>query len=469
MVPRYIRPAISNYHNGMAQKLWQKKNYSLNHLVEEFETGSDLLLDQHLVPYDVYGTMAHAYMLCSIDILTKKELEQIYTVCLDILEKNEIGKFTMEMGDEDVHTKIENAITKKYKQAGLKVHTGRSRNDQVLTALRMYSKDNLLNIWKKTITLLRAFIEFAEKYEMVPMPGYTHMQKAMPSSVGMWAGAYAESIADFIPFLKETYALVNQSPLGAGAGYGVPLPINREETASILGFEKVQNNSLYTQNSRGKIESTVIFTLLQIVSDISRFAQDIMLFTTSEYNFFTVDAALTTGSSIMPQKRNVDIAELLRSKVHIYEGYLHQIFSITATLPSGYNRDVQDAKKPYIEAIEQMPLILDVATLMVKSLKPNKEVLQKSLTPDLFAAGAAYQMVQKGIPFREAYRDVGENLDKLKSMDGEYALKLSKHSGGTANLHLQRLRQHQIRNANEVKEEIGKFRIAIANLLSKCS
>lgn len=387
-------------------KLWQKQ-WTLNKQVEAFETGGDLLLDQKLIWADVAGSLAHAMMLEKIGILTKKELKAAKKGLLAIQKLAKLGKFMLKNGDEDIHTKIENYLTETCGSVGEKIHTGRSRNDQVLTAIRLFTKDELIGCWISAIDLAAAFVSFAKKYEMVSMPGYTHMQKAMPSSVGMWAGAFAESLIDDVALLKATLALIDQSPLGSAAGYGVPLPLDRAYTTKLLGFAKTQNNSLYCQNSRGKFEAAVVASLLSLLQTVNKFATDVLLFTTSEFGFFTVDDEMMTGSSIMPQKKNIDVAELLRSKVHILLANYTSIVGISSNLPSGYNRDLQDTKKTLMDSLEISNQTLSIAKLLFEHLTPNPLKLEASMTPEIFATTTVFANVQKGMAFRAAYKNAG--------------------------------------------------------------
>lgn len=386
-------------------KLWQTK-IKLDKQVEAFETKDDLLLDQKLVQYDVLGSIAHAMMLEKIGILTAKELKLLKKNLEEILQLHEKGKFQLTEGDEDVHTKIENYLTEKCGEAGKKIHTGRSRNDQVLTALRLYTKDKLGNIIKEVQSLEMSFIECAKKYTKVEMPGYTHMQKAMPSTVGLWAGSFAQSLEDDLKIVQTIYNIINQSPLGSAAGYGVPFNVKRDYTAKLLGFKKVQENPLYCQNSRGKFEASVLAVLISVLQTINKFAQDVLLFTTSEYGFFTVDNSLTTGSSIMPQKKNIDLAELLRSKVHILLGHYVAIVSLSSNLPSGYNRDLQDTKKPLFESLEIAINSLKMCQILLSGLHPKGAKLKAAMTEELYAAENAMKLAKKGIPFRTAYKKI---------------------------------------------------------------
>lgn len=387
-------------------KLWQKNNKKLDPAIEAFETKDDLVLDQKLIQYDVVGSIAHAKMLCKINILTKSELSTLIKGLEEINKLNVQGKFMLEQGDEDMHTKIENYLTQKYGNVGKKIHTGRSRNDQVLTALRLYQKDQLSFVKVELQKLKKDFDSFAKKYSQIPMPGYTHMQKAMPSSVALWAAGFADALSDDLIQLESVYKLIDQSPLGSAAGYGLPLVLDKKYTAKLLGFAKVQENPLYCQNSRGKFDGAVLAFLISVLMDVNKFASDVLLFTTSEFNYFTVSEELTSGSSIMPQKKNIDIAELLRSKVHLVLGNYTQIVSLSSNLVSGYNRDVQDSKKPLIESLEKTLCNLQVTHILLKNLKPNKEALEKAMTSELFATEKALKLVLKGESFRNAYMAV---------------------------------------------------------------
>lgn len=448
-------------------KLWNKTSWKLNKIVEQFETGDDLILDKYMVEADAYGSFAHAFMLSTIGLLTKKELADIQRGLLKIFELNKKGKFNLEFGEEDIHTKIENFLTQTIGEAGKKIHAGRSRNDQILLDMRIYTKAELLKIWGGLLNLTSVMVDLSEKYSNIPMPGYTHMQKAMPSSVGMWFGAFAESLSDDIKVLKMAFDLNDQSPLGSGAGYGVSLRLNRKLVADFLGFKKVQTNSLYCQNSRGKIESIVVFSLLQIVFDISKLASDVLLFTTSEFNFFEVDESLFTGSSIMPHKRNVDIAELLRSKVNIMQGYFIQVFATAVNLPSGYNRDFQDIKRPLIESINLIKNVIDISGILVKNIKPKKEILIKSMTPELYTVHVAYQMVKDGTPFREAYRKIEDSIGDILPFNPHEVLRMSKHIGGTANLRNGLIKKDLVKHRRDFLRETKNYDKIIFNFRNK--
>jgi len=447
------------------KKLWQKNAVRLNPVIEVFETKGDLILDQKLVKYDVWGSVAQAKMLNKIGIITPNELSSVIAGLQDILKLNEQNKFILEAGDEDVHTKIENLLTEKCGEVGKKIHTGRSRNDQVLTVIRLFSKEQLILIWQELITLENSFLKFAKKFQSVAMPGYTHLQKAMPSTVGLWALAFLESLLDDSKSISHAYELNNQSPLGSAAGFGVPLGLDRAYSAKLLGFAKVQINPVYCQNSRGKIEAEIVASLIQILATINKFASDVLLFTTAEFNYFTISESLCSGSSIMPQKKNVDVAELLKSKVHLVLGYYIQLISLSNNLFSGYNRDLQDSKKPLMESFEIVLDSLKVADILINNLTPNKEKLLSSLTPEIFATHRAFELVKKDIPFREAYQMVGSSNQDIRIKDIDKLLKLSTHIGGTGNLGLKLFEKEVSLSKVGFAEEENNFYLSIKKLL----
>ena len=423
-------------------------------------------MDQKLVKADVLQSIAHAKMLCKIGILSKSELSKLTKALILILDLNGKGKFTLSMGEEDIHTKIENFLTKEAGNAGKKIHTARSRNDQVITATRLFTKEELLAIWKGLLDCIKSLVAFAKKYEFVPMPGYTHMQKAMPSSLGVWAGSFAQNFLDDLSVLKTAFAINNQSPLGSAAGFGVPLAIDRKYTAQLLGFEKVQENVLAVQSARGKIEANIVSSLISILSTINKLATDVLLYTTAEFNYFTVSQSLLTGSSMLPQKRNVDVAELLRSKVHIVLGNYTALVSLSSNLPSGYNRDLQDSKKPLFDSFEIAKGSLYAANVLIKNITPNVEVLEKSMTAGIFATHKAIELVKKGMPFRQAYQKVGRDLQNLSTMDVDNSLKQSTHIGATGNLGLKKLIKMLAEEQKMLKKEKKEFEVAVTYLIN---
>ncbi|MFA6017401.1 MAG: argininosuccinate lyase [Patescibacteria group bacterium] len=418
------------------KKLWKNKNIKSNKLVDKYCFKEGIELDNSLVLYDVYGSIAHAKMLEKIGILNKNEYPKLKNCLNEIIVLYKKGGFKIYPDDEDVHTKIENYLTEKLGSLGQKIHSGRSRNDQILVDLRLYSKDKLLELITTINQLIVVFVEFAKKYEFTPMPGYTHMQKAMPSSVGMWASSFAEQLSDQLETFKSVYKLNDQSPLGSGAAYGVSLPINRELTAELLGFSKVQNNSLYCQISRPTIQLSILQFLVQIMLCSSRFSQDLLLFTTNEFNFFSVDESICTGSSIMPQKKNLDLMEYVRAKTHIVIANQQLLSSMTAGLPSGYNADFGQTKHSLISSFAIVMQTNKVLNLTLNSFEPNIENLKKSCSPEVYATHYTYKLVEKGVPFRKAYSQIKNNLGQIKSPEPVSFLKLSDHSGGTGNLKL---------------------------------
>lgn len=393
-------------------KLWNK-GYNLNKEIEKFTVGDDYIIDKNILKYDIYASIAHAKMLNKIKILDNNELAKLKKGLKSILNLDSKGKFEIKIEDEDCHTAIENYLIKSYGVVGKKIHTGRSRNDQLLVALRLYEKDKILKIMEAALNLAKVLINFSKKNQNIPMPGYTHMQKAMPSSLGLWSSAFAESLLDDINTLNNCYAIINQNPLGSAASYGTNLNLDREYTSDLLGFGKVQN-VLYSANSRGKFESYIVSCLAQVMLTLNKIANDLMLFTMQEFNYFELPKEFCTGSSIMPQKKNYDVLELLRAKYHVVNSLQFQINGIISNLISGYNRDLQLTKKPVIEALEITENCLNIGSLIFGKLKVNKKDLENSMTNDLFATDEAYELVKKGVPFRDAYKKVAKNLQKIK-------------------------------------------------------
>ncbi|MFH1224680.1 MAG: argininosuccinate lyase [Candidatus Diapherotrites archaeon] len=390
-------------------KLWQSKSapHKGCREIEDFLAGDDAPLDEKLVQYDCLASAAHAEALEKAGVLSHAECGALKKGIAEIIALAKSGNFSISPSDEDMHTKIENHLTENLGALGKKIHTSRSRNDQVLAALRLYMKSELSGIKESAKKLASAFGEFAKENNGVPMPGYTHMQKAMPSSVSLWAGAFADSLDDDIKVLDCALEIIDQNPLGSGAGYGVPAPdIDRTLTAKTLGFKKVQQNPIYCANSRGKFEALSLCALSQIALTLNKFATDVMLFSAQEFGFFTVHESLCTGSSMMPQKRNPDAIEMLRAKTNLVNAQLFQALAVMQNLPSGYSRDLQLTKGPLISGIETMHECLAVAEIAVKTLGVNREALEKAMGPGLYAAERAHELAAKGVPFRDAYRRV---------------------------------------------------------------
>lgn len=446
-------------------KLWQK-DYSLNKLMEQFTVGRDFELDQNLVVSDCLASSAHGKMLASIGILSKDEIKSIDEGLKKIIELSLTDGFPITLSDEDCHTAIENYLVSNIGDAGKKIHTGRSRNDQVLTCLRVYSRDFLFTFIKEAVSLSETLTEFAKEHAMTPMPGRTHMHIAMPSSVGLWAGAFAEELGDSLSMTMAVLNVIDQSPLGSAASYGVPIALDREMTASLLGFSKVQNNVLYVNNSRGKFESIIIDSLDQVVLTISKMAQDLILFSLPEFGYFSLPAELCSGSSIMPQKKNPDGLELLRAKSASLSAYGIQIKNIIRSLPTGYNRDFQEVKEPFIRGIKLALQCVRIMQLTVSELVVNKENLVNAFTPEIFATDEAIKLVLSGKSFRDAYRDVGINLDSVKSMSPGEGIKTRTSTGTAGNLRLDKLVDFLTILKNDISEREKSVQISLKRLLN---
>lgn len=414
-------------------KLWEK-GYKLDSFVETFMAGDDPLLDQGLIAYDCLGSIAHAKMLEKIGILTADECRLIVQELKHIIQLAGNGKFSIQTEDEDVHTAIENALVIKLGDIGKKLHTARSRNDQILLDLRLYGRDRILNVVEDILNVSSALCHFAEQHQAVPIPGRTHFQQAMPSSLGLWAGAFAESLLDDIELLKTAYRLVDQCPLGSAASYGVALEIDRQFSSDILGFRVVQNNVLYANNSRGKFEGIILNALVQIMNDLSKICTDMIIFSTPEFGYLRLPEKFCPGSSLMPQKRNPCPLELIRAKSATLQGMLIQVLEITRGLPSGYCRDFQETKRSFMQGLQLTEMSLKVFCQIFSDVQVDKDKCVSAFTSDLFATDKVLAFVKQGMPFRDAYRKVAMNPD-LAEMEDPIENILSKtHLGGTGNL-----------------------------------
>lgn len=452
---------------AMNKKLWETTT-DIDALIEQYTTDGDILLDKQLVIFDIYGSLAHSKMLAKQNLIEAVDLKKIQNGLIDILELYKEGKFHLSPSDEDVHTRIENDLTKKYPDSGAKLHTGRSRNDQILVDVRLYTKKYLIDIALATCDLADIFYKKAKDLSEIPLVGMTHMQPAMLSSFGLWLGSFVESLLDDLFLLESVFVLNNQSPLGSGAAYGVTLPIDREYTAHLLGFAKVQNNSLYCQNSRGKIESVVIHSLSQIMFSLNKFASDSLLFTTEPFSFIAFDKRLGTGSSIMPQKQNWDALELMRAKYHQVLAAQMQTSSLIANLPSGYNRDLQQVKANIVNAIHVTLSSIKVAQLFVQTLSVNEVEVRKHLPREIFAAHWAYVLVrEKNLPFRQAYRYVKDHLNEIPKFDIRELLKQAISQGSTGNLNLANAQQIVQRKKRRWIKEKREFQKVIKSLMQK--
>ena len=447
-------------------KLWEK-TYTLDALIEAFTVGDDYLLDARLVNADCVASMAHAVMLAKIGILKPAELEGLKRELSGIVALNEKGRFIIQRSDEDAHTAIENHLTAALGDAGKRIHTGRSRNDQVNVAIRLWAKGFLFEFQKACLALAARLLDLAQAHAKTPMPGRTHMQIAMPSSVGLWAGAYAEELLDDLRLARGAYSLIDSCPLGSAASYGVPLPLDRELVASLLGFARVQNNVLYAANSRGKFEAFVLEAVEQTAFTLGKMAQDLILYSMPEFGYFTLPPELCSGSSIMPQKRNPDVLELVRAKSASISADLAAITGVIRALPSGYNRDFQETKGPFFRGCESGLAILRVMDLTATKLGVNPDKLRAGFTPEIFATDEALELAGKGVPFREAYREVGQHLDRLGKHDPVEAIARKTSTGATGNLRLDIPRQAVQVFSTEVQKDETFTRDRIAALAGR--
>ncbi|HUT76034.1 MAG TPA: argininosuccinate lyase [Armatimonadota bacterium] len=416
-------------------KLWQK-DYEPDQLIERFNVGDDYLLDRELIEADCLGSIAHARMLARIGMLTDADADSLAAVLAEITELARAGKFEIKLEDEDVHTAVENFLTAKLGDLGKRIHTARSRNDQVIVDLRLYAKQRLLEVADAALAFAATLAEFAGRHQGVPMVGRTHTQRAMPSSVGLWAGCWLEAMLDDLEFLRAAYALNDQCPLGSAASYGVPLPIDRQFTSDLLGFARLQNNVLYANTSRGKIESILLSALAQFMLDLSRLAADVIWFSTPEFGYFELPAELADGSSIMPQKRNPGMMELTRARAATVIANLMRALETVRGLISGYNRDHQETKEPLLRSFPIVAGALAVCDRTFPKMTVVAERCVAAFSPEVFATDRALELVQEGLPFRDAYRRVAKELDQLADRDPREAIRARTHQGSTGNLGL---------------------------------
>lgn len=391
-------------------KLWEK-GIATDKQIEHFTVGNDRELDLVLAKYDALGSIAHAKMLGKIRLLTASETDSLVLALEDIITDVEKGNFEIEDSFEDVHSKIEYLLTEKLGDTGKKIHTARSRNDQVLVDVHLYLKDVLKELKEQVKCLFDLLMESAEKHQNVLLPGYTHLQIAMPSSFGMWFSAYAESLIDDVTMLNAALKIVDQNPLGSAAGYGSSFPINRTFTTRELGFETLKYNSVAAQMSRGKSEKTVAFAMSSVAATLSKFSMDVCLYMSQNFDFISLPAHLTTGSSIMPHKKNPDVFELIRGKCNKIQALPYEITLITNNLPSGYHRDLQLLKEGLFPAIQNLKACLDIAIFAIKDIKVKEHILDDPKYNYLFTVDALNEMVVAGIPFRDAYKAVAEQLE----------------------------------------------------------
>ena len=394
----------------MASKLWEK-NFSVNEEIERFTVGRDRELDIYLAKYDVLGSMAHITMLESIGLMQKNELVQLLAELKNIYAECERGEFVIEEGVEDVHSQVELMLTRRLGDMGKKIHSGRSRNDQVLVDLKLFTRHELREVVERVDALFRELQKKSEQYKNVLMPGYTHLQIAMPSSFGLWFGAHAESLADDMLFLQAAYRLTNRNPLGSAAGYGSSFPLNREMTTRLLGFDSMDYNVVYAQMGRGKMERNVAFALASVAGTVSKLAFDACLFNSQNFAFVKLPKECTTGSSIMPHKKNPDVFELIRAKSNKLQSLPTQIQLIMNNLPTGYFRDLQIIKEVFLPAFGELKDCLQMAAYIINKMEVNEHILDDPRYDPMFSVEEVNQLAANGTPFRDAYKKVGLEIE----------------------------------------------------------
>lgn len=397
----------------MAQKLWEK-NVQVDHEVDIFTVGKDREMDLYLAKYDVLGSMAHITMLESIGLLTKEELNVLLAELRNIYAVADRGEFIIEEGIEDVHSQVELMLTRRLGDMGKKIHSGRSRNDQVLLDLKLFTRSQIQELVELVSDLFDVLISQSNRYKDVLLPGYTHLQVAMPSSFGLWFGAYAESLVDDLQLMQAAYRICNRNPLGSAAGYGSSFPLNRQMTTDLLGFDSLDYNVVYAQMGRGKMERTVAFAMAGIAATLSKLAFDACMFNSQNFGFIKLPDQFTTGSSIMPHKKNPDVFELTRAKCNKLQGLPQQIILISNNLPSGYFRDLQIIKEVFLPAFDELKDCLRMVTHMMREVKVNEHILDDDKYSLLFSVEEVNRRVLAGMPFRDAYKQVGLDIEADK-------------------------------------------------------
>ena len=397
----------------MAQKLWEK-NVQVDHEVDIFTVGKDREMDLYLAKNDVLGSMAHITMLESIGLLTKEELNVLLAELRNIYAVADRGEFIIEEGIEDVHSQVELMLTRRLGDKGKKIHSGRSRNDQVLLDLKLFTRSQIQELVELVSGLFDVLISQSNRYKDVLLPGYTHLQVAMPSSFGLWFGAYAESLVDDLQLMQAAYRICNRNPLGSAAGYGSSFPLNRQMTTDLLGFDSLDYNVVYAQMGRGKMERTVAFAMAGIAATLSKLAFDACMFNSQNFGFIKLPDQFTTGSSIMPHKKNPDVFELTRAKCNKLQGLPQQIILISNNLPSGYFRDLQIIKEVFLPAFDELKDCLRMVTHMMREVKVNEHILDDDKYSLLFSVEEVNRRVLAGMPFRDAYKQVGLDIEAGK-------------------------------------------------------
>jgi argininosuccinate lyase len=413
------------------EKIWAR-GIPIDEIVEQFTIGKDPEMDMYLAPFDVIGSIAHVKMLNSIKLISDEELPLLVAELIAIYREIEKGNFVIEEGVEDVHSQVELLLTRKLGDIGKKIHSGRSRNDQVLVDLKLYIRNEIKEIVALTNQLFAVLIHRSEENKDILMPGYTHLQIAMPSSFGLWFGAYAESLTDDLQLMLAAWKIANQNPLGSAAGYGSSFPLNRSMTTELLGFESMNYNVVYAQMGRGKVEKNVAFALSSVAATLSKLAYDVCLFMSQNFNFVSLPDNLTTGSSIMPHKKNPDVFELLRAHCNRIQSLPNEILLIINNLPVGYFRDMQLIKEVFLPAFNELKTCISIATYAITHLKVNNKILDDKKYDFIFSVEEVNRLVNEGMPFRDAYKHVGHKI-----IEGSFLpVKKVKHShmGSLGNL-----------------------------------
>ncbi|HEY4287701.1 MAG TPA: argininosuccinate lyase [Puia sp.] len=414
-------------------KLWSKENTSTSALIETFTVGRDKEFDVLLAEYDVLGSLAHTEMLASVGLLSKEDLKLVHAGLNDILAEIRAGSFVIEKDIEDVHSQVEYLLTSRIGEAGKKIHSGRSRNDQVAVDVKLYLRAQVLMLKDEVKELFDLLIKLSEQYKDKLLPGYTHLQIAMPSSFGLWFGAYAESLIDDLEVLAAAWQVTNKNPLGSGAGYGSSFPLNREMTTQLLHFRTLNYNSVYAQMTRGKTEKIVAMGLSTIAATLSKLAMDCCLYINQNFGFISFPSEFTTGSSIMPHKKNPDVFELIRAKCNRIQSTPNELTLLINNLPSGYHRDLQLTKEILFPAIEEGKACLQMMRLMLSNIQVRDEILKDEKYKYLFSVEAVNELVNKGVSFRDAYKQVGNQIDKGE-FHFDYRQLHHTHEGSIGNL-----------------------------------
>jgi len=415
-------------------KLWQKTNTTLSERIESFTVGRDREFDLLLAPYDVQGSIAHVTMLGEVGLMPPEEAAQAVAGLQQIAGEIEAGQFVIEEGVEDVHSQVELLLTRRIGEAGKKIHSGRSRNDQVALDIKLYLRAQLRRVAEQTGLLFGCLQQQSERFRDYLIPGYTHLQVAMPSSIGLWLGAYAESLSDDLALLAAAYELTNKNPLGSGAGYGSSLPLDRYRTTELLGMGGLHYNSVYAQMSRGKTEKAVANGLSALAVTLARLSMDCCLFLSQDLNFISFPSELTTGSSIMPHKKNPDVFELIRARCNRIQALPNELSLLIANLPSGYHRDLQLTKEILFPAFTVLFDCMTMATLMLEEMQVRPDIINDEKYRYAFSVEAVNELVNQGVPFREAYRQVGNTIEQGRfTFDGTKGLQ-HEHVGSIGNL-----------------------------------